>query len=103
MEAEADLLGMGQHCAMPDCKQLDFLPFKCDCCSRTYCLSHRTYTAHSCIKAGAKTLDVLPCPICAKGIHLRYVSSQRAACGCEAATATVSTGQPCCEQHQQQQ
>ncbi|WIA16768.1 hypothetical protein OEZ85_013418 [Tetradesmus obliquus] len=71
MEAEADLMAIGQHCAMPDCHQLDFLPFKCDCCSRTYCLSHRTYSAHSCTKAGAKTLDVLPCPICAKGIHLR--------------------------------
>ncbi|KAF6259729.1 hypothetical protein COO60DRAFT_981515 [Scenedesmus sp. NREL 46B-D3] len=70
MDADADLLGIGQHCAMPDCNQLDFLPFKCDCCNKTYCLSHRTYTAHSCSKAGAKTLDVLPCPICAKGIHL---------------------------------
>jgi len=37
----ADLMSIGQHCAHPDCRQLDFLPFQCDCCFRTFCLDHR--------------------------------------------------------------
>jgi len=39
---------VGKHCAMPSCKQLDFLPFKCDACGKEFCLEHRTYEAHTC-------------------------------------------------------
>lgn len=44
----ADLLGIGQHCAAPGCGQVDFLPFRCDCCSKSFCLDHRSYSAHAC-------------------------------------------------------
>ena len=33
MEAEqADLMSLGDHCEVPECNQIDFLPFQCDAC-----------------------------------------------------------------------
>jgi len=37
---------LGKHCEI--CKQLDFLPFKCDLCKKYYCLDHRSYEKHKC-------------------------------------------------------
>lgn len=48
---DADLIG--EHCQFDYCNQLDFLPFLCQSCSRTFCLDHRTETAHRCASAGA--------------------------------------------------
>lgn len=70
MAHEADLMGLGQHCSVPDCQQIDFLPFTCDCCTNVFCLDHRTYTAHKCPKAGNKQTEVIVCPMCAKAIKL---------------------------------
>lgn len=53
-----------QHCAWPDCGQLDFLPFKCGC-GQTFCLEHRTAAAHKCRLAG-ESKQVIVCPICAQ-------------------------------------
>jgi len=39
---------LGSHCSNPSCKQLDFLPFKCDACGLQFCLEHRTYENHHC-------------------------------------------------------
>lgn len=64
-------MGIGEHCAVADCNQLDFLPFKCDCCGRTFCLQHRQYAAHSCSAAAGRELEVIACPLCAQGIRLR--------------------------------
>jgi len=55
---------LGSHCSYPDCKQLDFLPFKCDACDRTFCLDHRTYEAHKCRFADNTDRRALVCPIC---------------------------------------
>lgn len=63
---EADLMSIGQHCSVDTCQQLDFLPFKCDCCSKVYCLEHRTYAAHQCPAAGTKECTVFVCPLCAR-------------------------------------
>lgn len=49
---DKDLEAIGAHCQYTYCNQLDFLPFRCESCSRTYCLDHRTETAHSCPRAG---------------------------------------------------
>lgn len=49
---ESDLESIGAHCEFPYCRQLDFLPFHCDSCHSTFCLDHRTETAHKCSKAG---------------------------------------------------
>lgn len=48
----ADLDALGRHCEAPFCGQLDFLPFRCDSCKHTYCLDHRSETAHKCTHAG---------------------------------------------------
>jgi AN1-type zinc finger protein 1 len=52
MLATEDLESIGAHCQMPYCRQLDFLPFRCDSCHSTFCLDHRSETSHHCPKAG---------------------------------------------------
>jgi predicted nucleic acid binding AN1-type Zn finger protein len=47
-----DLDALGRHCQLEYCHQLDFLPYKCGSCFKTFCLDHRTETAHKCAKEG---------------------------------------------------
>lgn len=49
---DKDLEAIGAHCQYTYCNQLDFLPFRCESCRGTYCLDHRTETAHKCAHAG---------------------------------------------------
>jgi AN1-type zinc finger protein 1 len=49
---DRDVEAIGAHCEFEYCHQLDFLPFRCDSCHHTYCLDHRTETAHKCTHAG---------------------------------------------------
>ncbi|KKK15216.1 AN1 zinc finger protein [Aspergillus ochraceoroseus] len=51
--ADKDLESIGRHCEFEYCNQLDFLPFRCESCRSTFCLDHRTETAHRCAQAGA--------------------------------------------------
>jgi predicted nucleic acid binding AN1-type Zn finger protein len=44
---------VGQHCQFDYCNQLDFLPFFCQSCNKTFCLDHRTETSHQCTNEGA--------------------------------------------------
>ncbi|KAI9845467.1 MAG: hypothetical protein M1838_001708 [Thelocarpon superellum] len=48
-----DVEAIGAHCQLPECHQLDFLPFRCLSCKGTYCLDHRSETAHRCASEGA--------------------------------------------------
>src|ERR1700753_1066181 len=48
-----DVESIGAHCQMEYCRQLDFLPFRCESCHGKFCLDHRTETAHKCSNAGA--------------------------------------------------
>jgi len=41
-------LDIGQHCSLPTCKLLDFLPCKCDLCGLIFCKDHAAYDAHNC-------------------------------------------------------
>lgn len=50
--ADEDLESIGRHCQLEYCGQLDFLPFKCGSCQKTFCLEHRSETAHKCTRAG---------------------------------------------------
>ena len=52
MMPDKDLETIGAHCQYSYCNQLDFLPFRCESCRGTYCLEHRTETAHKCVHAG---------------------------------------------------
>ncbi|KAB5576404.1 AN1-like zinc finger protein [Coniochaeta sp. 2T2.1] len=44
---------IGKHCQLSYCNQLDFLPFLCQSCGKTFCLDHRTETSHQCSNPGA--------------------------------------------------
>ncbi|KAH6685959.1 AN1-like zinc finger protein [Plectosphaerella plurivora] len=44
---------VGKHCEYDYCNQLDFLPFFCQSCKKTFCLDHRTERAHKCVEEGA--------------------------------------------------
>ena len=59
---------LGGHCSMPGCNQKDFLPFKCDVCSRELCLRHRSYLNHKCEGEESKNYTSIACPICTKTI-----------------------------------
>jgi len=61
---------LGSHCEIKDCKLLDFLPFTCDGCRKTYCLEHRSYSGHKC---SASPVDVtLPqCPLCSQYLNVK--------------------------------
>lgn len=61
---------LGKHCSVDDCRQIDFLPFTCDCCKQVFCLDHRSYGRHQCPKANKKDVTVVICPLCAKGVRL---------------------------------
>ncbi|KAA8650076.1 hypothetical protein EYZ11_008743 [Aspergillus tanneri] len=50
--ADKDLDSIGRHCEFEYCNQLDFLPFHCESCRGTFCLDHRTETAHRCAREG---------------------------------------------------
>ncbi len=53
MHDKHDASLVGKHCEYEYCNQLDFLPFHCQSCRKTYCLDHRTESSHRCTNAGA--------------------------------------------------
>ncbi|KAI0147615.1 AN1-type zinc finger protein [Xylariaceae sp. FL1272] len=53
MDKESDATLIGRHCQLEYCNQLDFLPFFCQSCKKTFCLDHRTEDAHKCDNKGA--------------------------------------------------
>jgi predicted nucleic acid binding AN1-type Zn finger protein len=66
---------IGKHCQYEYCNQLDFLPFFCQSCKKTFCLDHRSETGHQCANAGAwaerKRLAQLAQPSIGAGKTLR--------------------------------
>ena len=72
-----ELPSIGKHCAHEGCKQLDFLPFRCDACTKNYCLDHRTYKEHACAAGLAKMserddlIQLHDCPLCGTHIAVR--------------------------------
>uniref|UniRef100_A0A0B7AZ97 AN1-type domain-containing protein n=1 Tax=Arion vulgaris TaxID=1028688 RepID=A0A0B7AZ97_9EUPU len=55
---------LGQHCNEDSCKQLDFLPMKCDACSKIFCRDHIVYATHYCSESYRKNNQVPVCPLC---------------------------------------
>jgi AN1-type zinc finger protein 1 len=53
MNEKEDATLIGKHCQYEYCNQLDFLPFLCQSCRKTFCLDHRTETSHKCVNEGA--------------------------------------------------
>eukprot|EP00299_Pterocystis_sp_00344_P012503 c6009_g1_i1.p1 GENE.c6009_g1_i1~~c6009_g1_i1.p1 ORF type:complete len:263 (+),score=47.40 c6009_g1_i1:68-856(+) len=66
-----ELSHIGKHCDHIECHQLDFLPFQCDACDRTYCLDHFPYQSHSCpIGRSLKNVECPQCPHCSQILAL---------------------------------
>jgi len=59
-----ELPHMGQHCSDSFCKQLDYLPMKCDACSQLFCKDHLQYDDHKCNSLYKKNIQVPVCPLC---------------------------------------
>ncbi|KAM9125531.1 LOW QUALITY PROTEIN: AN1-type zinc finger protein 2A [Pangshura tecta] len=55
---------LGKHCSEKTCKQLDFLPLKCDACEEVFCKNHITYDQHKCTSSYKKDVQVPVCPLC---------------------------------------
>ncbi|XP_043945703.1 AN1-type zinc finger protein 2A isoform X4 [Protopterus annectens] len=55
---------LGKHCSEKTCKQLDFLPMKCDACEEIFCKDHISYAQHSCTSSYKKDIQVPVCPLC---------------------------------------
>lgn len=66
----AVLSNAGAHCSVPDCSQLDFLPFTCAQCQQVFCLEHFPFEAHACPNGRALDARVLVCPLCGKSMRL---------------------------------
>ncbi|XP_038056845.1 AN1-type zinc finger protein 2A-like isoform X2 [Patiria miniata] len=62
---------LGEQCFVKTCKQLDFLPMKCDACSRILCKDHIQYSQHQCDSAYKKDVQVPVCPLCNKPIPVK--------------------------------
>ena len=58
------------HPGCCSCSGADFLPFTCDCCTKVFCLDHRSYRTHECPVAGTKDTHAIACPICAGSIRV---------------------------------
>ncbi|GFR87670.1 AN1-type zinc finger protein 2B [Elysia marginata] len=59
-----ELPHIGQHCNEPSCKQLDFLPMKCDACDKIFCRDHIHYPTHRCPESYKKDKQIPVCPLC---------------------------------------
>ncbi|KAM4697914.1 AN1-type zinc finger protein 2A-like [Rhinophrynus dorsalis] len=62
---------LGKHCSESTCKQLDFLPLKCDACEQILCKDHITYALHKCRSAYKKDVQVPVCPLCNTPIPIK--------------------------------
>lgn len=75
MDRTSDATLIGKHCQLEYCNQLDFLPFHCQSCKKTFCLDHRTEDAHKCDNKGAwaerKRQAQLARPSAGAGKHMR--------------------------------
>ena len=53
-----ELPHLGKHCSEKSCRQLDFLPMKCDACSEIFCKDHLQYDDHNCSSSYKKNIQV---------------------------------------------
>ncbi|EFQ34712.1 AN1-like Zinc finger [Colletotrichum graminicola] len=85
---------VGKHCEYDYCNQLDFLPFFCQSCKKTFCLDHRSETAHKCNNAGAwaerRRQAELAKPAYGQGRQLRDHVSQKP-CASPSCKTTIGT------------
>ncbi|KAI0859499.1 AN1-like zinc finger protein [Xylaria cubensis] len=93
MDKDTDPTLIGKHCQLEYCNQLDFLPFFCQSCKKTFCLDHRTEDSHKCENKGAwaerRRQAQLARPAAGEGKRMRdYVSEKP----CAAADCKTTVG-----------
>ncbi|CAJ2512413.1 Uu.00g054280.m01.CDS01 [Anthostomella pinea] len=94
MDKDEDPTLIGRHCQLEYCNQLDFLPFFCQSCKKTFCLDHRIEDSHKCANKGAwaerRRLAQLAKPSAGEGRRMRdYVSEKP--CAATSCKTTVGT------------
>ncbi|XP_059147738.1 AN1-type zinc finger protein 1-like [Physella acuta] len=52
-----ELPHLGKNCEFTSCNQLDFLPFQCSGCGKTFCLNHKSREQHNCTAPEAQHLE----------------------------------------------
>lgn len=62
---------LGASCHDKSCKQLDFLPMKCDACGEIFCRDHIHYSSHNCPESYKKDNQVPVCPLCNNPITVK--------------------------------
>ena len=66
----AELPSLGEHCAHPPCRRLDFLPVECRACARLFCREHYLRDDHECATSqdvGTETKEAVPGVECSLG------------------------------------
>ncbi|CAG8737325.1 22498_t:CDS:2 [Gigaspora margarita] len=93
-----ELLNIGRHCANPDCKQLDYLPVKCQYCKKDFCSEHSKPIEHNCNEAPTGDGERVPiCPLCDAPVPIKRGEDpnirmdQHIANGCHPPAKTIST------------
>ncbi|KAI0404145.1 AN1-like zinc finger protein [Xylaria palmicola] len=94
MDKNSEVALIGKHCQLAYCNQLDFLPFFCQSCKKTFCLDHRTEDAHKCENRGAwaerRRLAQLSRPAAGEGKTMRDYVSQKP-CAAPDCKTTIGT------------
>ncbi|KAK1777122.1 hypothetical protein QBC45DRAFT_417538 [Copromyces sp. CBS 386.78] len=92
--ADTDASLIGKHCQLEYCNQLDFLPFFCQSCHKTFCLDHRSESSHNCSCAGAwaerRRLAQLARPSAGEGKRMRDLVAQKP-CADDACKTIIGT------------
>ena len=87
---------VGEHCSVPECRALDFLPIICPGCSRHFCKDHYPYTTHSCPNPPSTRSPFLICPACSSQLPLAATESPSAVLSAHAESCTPKiTGYVC--------
>ena len=68
---------VGAHCTVSECRQRDFLPFKCELCKDVFCLQHRTPDSHVCLSRISEP-EVVICQVCQHAMRVGPSSSKDA-------------------------
>lgn len=92
-DRDDDVSLVGKHCQLEYCNQIDFLPFICQSCSKTFCQEHRTEDSHKCTNPGAWARRRREAEMAKTGIgagrELRYRVSAKP---CDSPSCTTSIG-----------
>ncbi|EFX05772.1 an1 zinc finger protein [Grosmannia clavigera kw1407] len=95
VDTRPDATLTGKHCQFDYCNQLDFLPFYCQSCRKTFCLDHRTESAHRCENEGAwaqrRREAQLARPSAGAGRTMRELVAEKP-CASPACKTVVGTG-----------